>query len=161
MPLLTRSHSLVPGAADGTGLGQAFLRHVERCHVMLHLIDATSTDPVADYEMLCREIVRYGTGTLADMPQVVVVNKIDAYENHEPSLNRVTESWEQGLRVKWSRHELEARIRAVMPHTRLLWMSAKGKEGVDDVMERVAAFVHKVKDSKLKTPEVTASLGNR
>jgi len=134
---------LIAGAADGVGLGHAFLRHVERCHVILHLIDATSNDPIADYTMLNREIMRYGTGQLAQMPQVVVVNKIDALEG------RAGADWEEGLSVKWSsREELESRIREVMPHTRLMWMSAKEREGVEELMTRLAAFVKKVKEAK-------------
>jgi GTP-binding protein len=65
---------LIAGAAQGVGLGHAFLRHVERCHVILHLVDATSNDPVADFAMLNSEITRFGSGQLAQMPQVVVVN---------------------------------------------------------------------------------------
>ena len=52
---------LVAGAAKGVGLGHAFLRHVERCHVILHLVDATSIDAVADFAMLNRELAQYGT----------------------------------------------------------------------------------------------------
>jgi GTP-binding protein len=133
---------LIAGAADGVGLGHAFLRHVERCHVILHLIDATSNDPIADFEMLNREIVRYGTGQLAQMPQVAVVNKVDAFEGG------ASEDWEEGLSVKWSREELEAKLCEVMPHTRLMWMSAKEKDGVEDLMSRLATFVKKVKDTK-------------
>ena len=133
---------LIAGAADGVGLGHAFLRHVERCHVILHLIDATSNDPIADYTMLNREIARYGTGQLAEMPQVVVVNKVDVLEG------RAREEWEEGLKVKWSsRGELETKLREVMPHTRLMWMSAKEREGVEDLMARLASFVKKVKES--------------
>jgi GTP-binding protein len=133
---------LIAGAADGVGLGHAFLRHVERCHVILHLVDATSNDPVADFEMLNREIMRYGTGQLAQMPQVAVVNKVDAFEGG------AAEDWEEGLSVRWSREELEAKLREVMPHTRLMWMSAKEKDGVEDLMARLATFVKKVKDTK-------------
>jgi GTP-binding protein len=132
---------LIAGAAQGVGLGHAFLRHVERCHVILHLIDATSNDPVADYEMLNREILRYGTGQLATMPQVVVVNKVDAFDDD----NKSGEDWEQGLKIKIQRKELEAHLREVMPHTRLMRMSAKEGEGVDDLMGRLSAFVKKVK----------------
>lgn len=132
---------LVAGAAKGVGLGHAFLRHVERCHVILHLVDATSNDPVADFEMLNREICKYGTGQLAKMPQVVVVNKIDSFEGKG-------EDWEKGLRTKYDRDELEAKLKAVMPHSRLMWMSAKEKEGVDDLMARMATFVNKVKETK-------------
>lgn len=149
---------LIAGAADGAGLGHQFLRHVERCHVILHLIDATSNDPVADYEMLNREIVKYGGADgggspLATLPQVVVVNKVDAFDdyyaiNHHDSSDAngaAGNDWERGLRVRTPRHELEAKLRGAMPHTRLLWMSARERDGVDELMTRLAAFVKKVK----------------
>ena len=132
---------LIAGAAQGVGLGHTFLRHVERCHVILHLVDATSIDPIADYQMLNREIVKYGSGHLAKIPQVVVVNKVDAFEG------RSTIEWEKGLEVKVSRSELEAKLKNAMPHSRLLWMSAKEQEGVDEVMSRLAKFVKKVKST--------------
>ena len=140
---------LIAGAASGVGLGHAFLRHVERCHVIVHLVDATSNDPIADYKMLNEEILKYGSGQLAEMPQVVVVNKVDVFDDslkgHE---------WEKGLQVLLSRHELENRIREVIPHNRLLWMSAKEREGVDEVMMRLASFVKKVKEAKEEQQEV-------
>jgi GTP-binding protein len=113
---------------------------VERCHVILHLVDATSNDPVADFEMLNRELVNYGTGQLARMPQVVVVNKIDALEGRG-------EDWESGLKARFSGDELEEKLRESMSHSRLMWMSAKEKEGVDDLMERMAIFTKKVKST--------------
>lgn len=100
---------LIAGAAQGVGLGHAFLRHVERCHVILHLIDATSNDPVADYRMLNQEVVKYGTGQLSSMPQVVVVNKMDVFDASGG------EDWEDGLKVQWTKEELEAQIKEVMP----------------------------------------------
>jgi GTPase len=133
---------LIAGAAQGVGLGHAFLRHVERCHVILHLIDATSNDPIADFLMLNREISKYGNGQLAQMPQVVVVNKVDAYYAGGE------EQWEQGLSTRLSREELETKLKQVMTHSRLMWMSAKEKEGVDDLMTRMSSFVKKVKDGK-------------
>jgi len=138
---------LVAGAAEGVGLGHAFLRHVERCHVILHLVDATSINAVADFEMLNRELARYGTGQLASMPQVVVVNKIDAYEegNEEES--------EQGLMTKLSREELKNLMDAEMQHSRLMWVSAKEKQGVDELMGRMAKFVDSVKQTKAEAEE--------
>lgn len=130
---------LIEGAAEGAGLGHAFLRHVERCHVILHLIDATSSDPVADYLMVNKEIMRYGNGKLAQMPQIVVVNKIDAWEQGR------REDWEQGLKTRLDKSRLEASLKDVMPHSRLMWMSAKEKDGVDDLMRRMSSFVKKVK----------------
>lgn len=131
---------LIAGAAQGVGLGHAFLRHVERCHVILHLIDATSNDPIADLKMLNRELVNYGTGQLGRMPQVVVVNKIDALEGRG-------EDWESGLKTKLTKEQLEKELNDAMSHSRLMWMSAKEKDGVDDLMIRMAMFVKKVKSA--------------
>jgi GTPase len=132
---------LIAGAAKGVGLGHAFLRHVERCHVILHLVDATSDDPIADFLMLNQELVNYGTGQLANMPQVVVVNKLDALEG------RAGEDWEAGLRTRLTRQELESKLAGAMSHSRLMWMSAKERDGVDSLMIRMAAFVKKVKQT--------------
>lgn len=106
--------------------------------MILHLVDATSKDPVADFQMLNRELVRYGTGQLAKMPQVVVVNKIDVFEGKG-------EDWEKGLKTKLSREQLQEALTEALPHSRLMWMSAKEKEGVDELMLRMRGFVSKVK----------------
>lgn len=137
---------LIKGASEGVGLGHAFLRHVERCHVMVHLIDATSIDPIADYDMLNREVLRYGD-TLASIPQVVVVNKIDAYEE-----TKIAKQWEEGLSVRVRREELEERLKSALPHSRLMWMSAREEDGLNDLMMRLAAFVRKVKQAKEVVP---------
>lgn len=139
---------LIAGAADGVGLGHAFLRHVERCHVILHLVDATSIDPIGDFNMLNQEILRYGNGKLAQMPQIVVVNKIDAWEDDDISESNAKEDWEKGLKTRMTKEELEEGLRSTMTHTRLMFMSAKGKVGVDDLMGRMQGFVKKVKDAK-------------
>ena len=132
---------LIAGAADGVGLGHAFLRHVERCHVILHLVDATSSDPVADFHMINDEILRFGNGKLAQMPQIVVVNKVDAWEDGSG------EEWEKGLKTRMDKVTLEESLKEAMTHSRLMWMSAKERDGVDDLMGRMAAFVKKVKST--------------
>jgi GTP-binding protein len=124
------------------GLGHAFLRHVERCHVILHLVDATSIDAVADFAMLNRELAQYGTGQLANMPQVVVVNKVDAYEEGKE------ENSEEGLKMKLSREELKRQLEEEMQHSRLMWVSAKEKEGVNELMGRMAKYVGSVQQTK-------------
>ncbi len=68
---------LIEGASEGRGLGDLFLGHVERCAVLLHLIDGTSENVVEDYQTIVTEVERYGAG-LADKPRVIVLNKIDA-----------------------------------------------------------------------------------
>jgi GTP-binding protein len=73
---------LIEGAHEGRGLGDLFLGHVERCAVLLHLIDGTSEDVVADYETIIGELDAYG-GDLADKPRLTVLNKIDALTDEE------------------------------------------------------------------------------
>lgn len=68
---------LIEGAHEGRGIGDRFLGHVERCAVLLHLVDATAEDPVADYRTIIHEIGAYAE-TLADKPRITALNKIDA-----------------------------------------------------------------------------------
>jgi GTPase len=70
---------LIEGAADGAGVGDRFLGHIERCRVLLHLVDATGDDPVGAWRTVRREIEAYGGG-LTDKTEVIGLNKIDALE---------------------------------------------------------------------------------
>lgn len=67
---------LIEGAHQGVGLGHDFLRHVERTRLLLHLVDASSADPIADYQTIQQELEAYGRG-LSDRPQIVALNKVD------------------------------------------------------------------------------------
>ncbi len=70
---------LIEGAADGAGLGHAFLRHVDRCRLLLHVVDIASVeyrDPVEDIKLIDRELERYSP-ELATRPQIIVANKHD------------------------------------------------------------------------------------
>ena len=73
---------LIAGAHEGTGLGDRFLGHVERCAVLLHLVDATSEDPVNDYKIIINELEMYG-GDLAGKQRVTALNKVDALTDDE------------------------------------------------------------------------------
>ncbi len=68
---------LIEGAHEGAGLGDRFLGHVERCAVLLHLIDGTQADPAGAYRTIRAELAGYGHG-LTDKPEVVALNKADA-----------------------------------------------------------------------------------
>ncbi len=68
---------LIEGAAEGAGLGTRFLGHVERCAVLLHLIDGSQADPVRAYETVRAELEEYGGG-LADKPEILALTKTDA-----------------------------------------------------------------------------------
>jgi GTP-binding protein len=70
---------LIAGAHEGTGLGDRFLGHVERCRVLLHLVDGTQEDVAAAYATIRGEITQYGHG-LDAMPEIVALNKCDALD---------------------------------------------------------------------------------
>ena len=70
---------LIAGAHAGAGLGVRFLGHVEKCPVLLHLVDGTSSAVVKDWRTIRREIAAYGHG-LADKPSVTALNKLDALD---------------------------------------------------------------------------------
>ncbi len=70
---------LIEGAHDGRGLGHRFLGHVERCSVLLHLVDGAAADPVQDYRTVIGELDAYG-GNLALKPRVTALNKVDALD---------------------------------------------------------------------------------
>jgi len=75
---------LIAGAHEGRGIGDRFLGHVERCSVLLHLVDATSDTVADDYRVIIGELEAYG-GHLADKPRITVLNKIDALDADEQS----------------------------------------------------------------------------
>ena len=71
---------LIEGASEGRGIGDRFLGHVERCAVLLHLVDATSEDVAADWRTVIAELEAYG-GPLAGKPRVTALNKVDALDD--------------------------------------------------------------------------------
>lgn len=68
---------LIEGASQGRGLGQEFLRHIERTKVLVHLIDALSADPERDYQTIRQELKEWKLD-LTDKPEVIAVNRVDA-----------------------------------------------------------------------------------
>jgi GTP-binding protein len=116
---------LIEGAAEGAGLGHQFLRHVERCRVLLHIVEDTYTtgeerSPLADFDVINRELARYAPH-LASTPQVVALNKIDAGTTH----GSVDE-----LRAAFAQRGVE-----------LIPISAATGEGIPAVLERLWAFL--------------------
>jgi len=76
---------LIPGASEGKGLGHEFLRHIERCAVLVHVLDCATLephrDPISDLDVLEGELGAYGG--LADRPRVIVLNKVDVPEGRD------------------------------------------------------------------------------
>lgn len=73
---------LIEGAHEGAGIGDRFLGHVERCRVLLHLVDGTGDDPAEAYRTVRHELAAYGHG-LADKPEVLALTKIDALSSEQ------------------------------------------------------------------------------
>ncbi|HEY6916475.1 MAG TPA: GTPase ObgE [Allosphingosinicella sp.] len=71
---------LIEGAADGAGIGDRFLGHIERCRVLLHLVDANAEDVAEAYRIVRDELEAYGAG-LTDKPEVVALNKADTMDD--------------------------------------------------------------------------------
>ncbi|TNH27747.1 GTPase ObgE [Micromonospora orduensis] len=92
---------LIPGAATGKGLGLEFLRHIERCAVLVHVIDSATLepgrDPVADIDAIEAELSQYGG--LADRPRLVAVNKVDVPDGRDLAEIVRPDLEERGYRV--------------------------------------------------------------
>ena len=106
---------LIEGAHEGRGIGDRFLGHVERCSVLLHLVDGTSEDVAQDYTTIINELEAYG-GELATKPRITALNKIDALDDEE-------------------REERRAALEAVAGP--VLMMSGVSREGVVDALRVV------------------------
>jgi GTPase len=111
---------LIEGAHEGAGLGDRFLGHVERCAVLLHLVDATLEDPAEAYQIIRGELEAYGAG-LEEKPEIVALSKADAVPPDE--LNRKAKS--------------VAKIAGAKP----LVLSAVTGDGMKPALRQVAAVV--------------------
>ena len=94
---------LIEGASEGAGLGYEFLRHIERTRMIIHILDAASTegrDPVEDFYLINEELKKYNAD-LEHLPQVIAANKIDAIWDEEADpLGRITREFEpKGIKV--------------------------------------------------------------
>ena len=111
---------LIEGAADGAGIGDRFLGHIERCRVLLHLVDATGDDPVEAWRVVRGELDAYGAG-LTDKPEVLALNKIDALDAKDVA-------------------KLAKKL-AKAAGTKPMLLSGASGEGVGDVLDRLADAV--------------------
>ncbi|TMB60825.1 MAG: GTPase ObgE [Chloroflexi bacterium] len=107
---------LIEGASQGAGLGEEFLRHIERTRVVVHVVDASKDDPLADIATIDAELEAYGHG-LRDRPEIIALNKIDLAEARDQVPELVS--------------ALEARGREALA------LSAATGEGVDRLSKRL------------------------
>ena len=116
---------LIEGAHKGRGLGDIFLGHVEKCSVLLHLIDATEGDFLENYRVIKKEVGSSGE-KLKDIPIIIGLNKIDAVDLEERILLR---------------NELEA-----VCGQGVLLLSSKSGEGVTEVLRALKMVIEKAKN---------------
>jgi GTPase len=125
---------LIPGASQGKGLGLDFLRHVERCAVLVHVLDCAAPaqdpdrDPVADYQVIEAELAAYQDDTGADLsgrPRIIALNKVDVPEAREIASQARQAFTDRGLAV----YEV----------------SAASREGVRELSYALAAVVAEVR----------------
>ena len=111
---------LIEGAHEGRGLGDLFLGHVEKCAVLLHLIDATDGNFLDNYKTIIHEIAAYG-GHLSEKPMIVALNKVDVLDDEERAFYK---------------EELEAQSDA-----EVLLLSAVSGEGVPEVLRALRRVI--------------------
>ena len=129
---------LIEGASEGLGLGHDFLRHTDRCRLLLHVVDLSGCegrDPVEDIAVIDRELARY-SAELATHPQIIVANKADAVEDER--------NWE---RVKAEAEKLGRPV---------IRVSAATGEGLSDLIRLAATELEKLPPVKEFEPEITA-----
>jgi len=109
---------LIDGAWEGRGLGYTFLRHIERCRTLMHVVSLDSEDPLRDFDLVQENLRKYSPEEYAK-PQVVVVNKCDIAERLD------------------NLPELMARLRERCGHSRVFDVSAATQYHLKDLMKRV------------------------
>ncbi|EKE71977.1 MULTISPECIES: GTPase ObgE [Roseobacteraceae] len=124
---------LIEGASEGRGLGDLFLGHVERCAVLLHLVDGTAEDVVKDYQTIITEIENY-SDVLGDKPRITVLNKVDSLMDEE----------------------IEEKLAALQEASggRVYTMSGATKAGVETVLRALKA---EISMDRLRTKQAEAS----
>ena len=124
---------LIEGASEGKGLGDAFLRHVERTAVLLHLIDAYSDDVAVSYRTIRSELSKYNS-ELAQRPEIIAITKID------------------GLDKDIVQMQIDA-VKAVSDKTQVFAISAVAHQGVTEVLR---ALRDKVLESRVLSEEIAS-----
>ena len=123
---------LIEGAHEGRGLGDLFLGHVEKCAVLLHLVDATDGNFLDNYKTIIHEIAAYG-GHLSEKPMIVALNKVDALDDEERAFYK---------------EELEAQSDA-----EVLLLSAVSGEGVPEVLRALRRVIDQTHTAAQKQDE--------
>lgn len=125
---------LIEGASEGAGLGDRFLRHVERTRLLLHLVDGSAADPLADYATINAELAAFSR-SLAARPQVVAITKLDLPD------------------VQARLAELQAALHAAGADD-VHAISGATMEGVDDLLRHIHRLVQALPPPEIEAPSV-------
>jgi GTPase len=124
---------LIEGAHEGAGLGDRFLGHIERCRVLLHLVDGTSEHAGKAYKLVRRELDAYGHG-LADKPEIVALSKVDALD-------------------KATLKEQMAQLKRAAKRSPISLSSASG-QGVQDALRALMRVIEEERQTEIKPQAV-------
>lgn len=117
---------LIEGAHEGAGLGVRFLKHIERCRVLLHLVDGTQEDVAGAYRLIRHELEEYSP-KLAEKPEIAVLSKCDAL----------------------SKEKQKEKVRALKKaagKTPIFPISAVAREGTEEILKALSDIVHRAKE---------------
>ena len=123
---------LIEGAHSGVGLGTAFLRHIQRTRVLIHLLDGSASDPLADYSQVNAEMALFDP-RLAEKPQVVAVNKMDLPQ----------------VAARWAELDGQLRQAGVTP----LAVSVLEGQGLEALLQAAARQLEARRSQPLEEPE--------
>jgi GTP-binding protein len=129
---------LIEGAHQGEGLGDEFLRHIERTQVLIHLLDGLSSDPMADFSKINRELALFNPG-LTEKPQIVVLNKLDLPQ----------------VKEKWPRVKQEIMNQGYQD---VFAISAATNSGVRPVLYRAAEILAEIPEQRMEGEETGAEM---
>lgn len=122
---------LIEGAHEGAGLGTRFLKHIERCRVLLHLVDGTQEDVAGAYRTIRHELDSY-SALLAEKPEIVALNKIDALTEEEISERLAALSDAAGREVMAISGAAKTNIEPLLRDLLAIIDTAKAEEAVPD-----------------------------
>jgi len=134
---------LIEGASEGLGLGHDFLRHIERCRLLVHVVDISSSeerDPIDDIDNINSELVKFSE-ELIDRPQIIAANKIDLLEDNEDNskLKEFTELEEYAKNLSCE----------------IVYISAVTGEGIDKLIEKIVSIYPSLPPMKIYESEIT------
>ena len=138
---------LIEGASEGAGLGHNFLRHIERCRMLIQVVDVSGQEgrtPLEDFETISAELEKF-SHDLAGRPRIIAANKADLLVNGEDEFPMIPEVSEECAELEKRCHELGYEV---------VYISAYLKEGLKKLVNKVAAMLSELPPVKVYEDEI-------